>query len=420
MTSSSGADDDPLSGLDVYRVGGAVRDELLGRDHSDADYVVVGASAEDMERRGFRPVGRDFPVFLHPASGEEYALARTERKSGRGYHGFVFHAGPHVSLEEDLARRDLTINAMARNEAGRLIDPYGGARDLEAGILRHVSEAFCEDPVRILRLARFAARFDDFEIAGETLTLCREMVAAGEVEYLVPERVWQEMARALMETRPSKFFSVLRETGALAVILPEVDRLFGVPQEKSHHPEIDTGVHTLMVLEKAKCLEAPLPTRYACLVHDLGKGLTPPEHWPRHVGHEKAGLEPIREVSERLRVPGECRDMALLVGEHHLRSHRALELRPAKVVKLLEKLDVFRRPHRLEPFVLACEADWRGRRGMEERSYPQGDFLRRAWQAAASLDARQFVDRGLEGPAIAEAIHQARVEAVARMERVAE
>jgi tRNA nucleotidyltransferase (CCA-adding enzyme) len=403
---------DPTAGLAVYRVGGVVRDELMGLPSEDADYVVVGTSPEDMKQRGFRPVGRDFPVFLHPDSGEEYALARTERKQGRGYHGFVFHTGPDVSLEDDLARRDLTINAMARAPGGELVDPFGGRRDIEAGILRHVSPAFREDPVRILRLARFAARFADFRIADETLELCRAMVEAGEVGYLVPERVWQEMSRALMERHPQRFVDVLRQVGALAEVLPEVDRLFGVPQAARHHPEIDTGVHTLMVLEQAARLDAPLASRFACLVHDLGKGLTPPEQWPRHVGHERTGLEPIAEVCRRLRVPTDCRDLGLLVGEFHLHAHRALELKPATVVKLFERLDLYRRPRRLAPFLLACEADWRGRAGLEDRPYPQADFLRRALKATTAIEARTFVEQGLSGPAIASALHEARIRAV--------
>lgn len=399
----------------VYRVGGVVRDKLLGRASQDADYVVVGATPDDMIEQGFRPVGRDFPVFLHPDSGEEYALARTERKAGRGYHGFEFHTGPEVTLEDDLARRDLTVNAMAMDGEGELIDPWGGRRDLEARLLRHVSPAFREDPVRILRLARFAARLPEFSIADETFGLCREMVAAGEVEHLVAERVWQEMSRALMETQPARFFGILREVGALAVILPEVDALFGVEQDERHHPEIDAGVHTLLVIDQAAVLDAPLAPRYAALTHDLGKALTPKEEWPRHVGHEKRGLASIRGVSERLRVPAECRDLALLVGELHLKAHRALELRPGSVVQLLERIDAFRRPERLEPFLLACEADWRGRAGMSDRAYPQGERLRRAYGIAEGVSAREFVDQGLEGEAIAAAIHAERARRVAEL-----
>lgn len=408
---------DPAAGLQVYRVGGVVRDRLMGRPARDADHVVVGASPEEMRRRGFRPVGRDFPVFLHPVSGEEYALARTERKSGHGYHGFVFHTGPDVTLEDDLARRDLTINAMAEGADGQLFDPFGGRRDLDAKLLRHVSAAFREDPVRILRLGRFWSRFPDFSIAGETRALCVSMVADGEVDHLVPERVWQELSAALMETRPSRCFELLRETGALAVILPELDRLFGVPQAAEHHPEIDTGAHTMMVIDQAARLGAPLSARYAALVHDLGKGLTPPESWPRHVGHEKAGLDPIQAVSDRLRVSTACRRMALLVGEHHLVAHRALELRPATVVRLFERLDAFRRPERLEPFLLACEADHRGRAGRADHPYPQATYLRDAHRAAAGVEAGPFVQQGLEGPAIAAAVHEARVHRVSALRR---
>jgi tRNA nucleotidyltransferase (CCA-adding enzyme) len=406
---------DPTAGLAVYRVGGVVRDRLLGRQASDADYVVVGATPEGMRERGFRPVGRDFPVFLHPESGEEYALARTERKAGRGYHGFVFHTGPAVTLEDDLERRDLTINAMAEDADGEVVDPFGGRRDLDCRILRHVSPAFREDPVRILRLARFQARFPDFEVADETRALCREMVADGEADHLVAERVWQELSSALMESRPSRCFELLHDTGALGVVLPELDRLFGVPQVAEHHPEIDAGVHTLMVVDQAARLGGSLPARFGALVHDLGKGLTPQSEWPRHVGHEKAGLAPIRAVCERLRVSVECRDMALMVGEHHLVAHRALELKPSTVVRLFERLDAFRRPERLAPFLLACEADRRGRTGREDESYPQADFLRAAHAEAAGVRAGVFVARGLQGPAIAEAVHAERVKRVASL-----
>lgn len=406
---------DPLAGLEVFRVGGVVRDRLLDRPATDADYVVVGATPEMMRERGFRPVGRDFPVFLHPQTGEEYALARTERKAGRGYHGFVFHTGPDVTLEDDLGRRDLTINAMAEGADGRLVDPFGGQRDLADQVLRHVSPAFREDPVRILRLARFHARFPSFRVAEETRELCRQMVADGEVAHLVPERVWQELSSALMEGKPSKCFALLHEIGALAVILPELDRLFGVPQAAEHHPEIDAGVHGLMVIDQAARLGGSLSARFAALVHDLGKGLTPADELPRHVGHEKTGLPLIRAVCERLRVSVECRDLAVLVGEHHLLAHRALDLKPSTVVRLFERLDAFRRPERLDPFLLACEADRRGRTGREDEAYPQADFLRRAYAEAAAVSARTFVDRGLEGPAIAEAVHAERVRSVAAL-----
>lgn len=401
-----------LQGLDIYQVGGSVRDRLLGLEAGDRDFVVVGSSPEDLRQRGFRPVGRDFPVFLHPQTGEEFALARTERKQGRGYHGFVFHTGPEVTLEEDLARRDLTINAMALAADGRLIDPFNGRLDLELGTLRHVSEAFREDPVRILRLARFATRFENFSIAERTLALCRRMVDDGEVDHLVPERVWQEMSRALMHDLPSRFFSVLRETGALKVVLPELDALFGIPQSPVHHPEIDTGRHTLMVLDRAAALGGDLPVRFAALVHDLGKARTPRANWPAHHGHERLGLSLIQALCERLRVPNACRDLALLVGEFHLQVHRVAELKPATLVRLLERLDVFRRPERLAPFLVACQADYTGRLGLEDRPYPQAGRLRRAFEAAAAVAARPLVERGLGGAELGQALHQARVERV--------
>ena len=402
------------TGLDIYLVGGAVRDRLLGRPVQERDWVVVGACAQAMKARGFKPVGRDFPVFLHPDSGEEYALARTERKTGRGYHGFDFHAAPDVTLEQDLARRDLTINAMAQAPDGSLIDPFGGQADLAARRLRHVSPAFREDPVRILRLARFAARFQPlrFRVADETLALCREMVAAGEADALVPERVWQELSRALMEPAPSACIRVLRECGALARVLPEVDRLFGVPQRPQYHPEVDTGEHLLLALDQSARLQATLEVRFAVLMHDLGKGVTPAEILPGHQGHEAAGVPLVREVCARLRVPRACRDLALAVTRWHLHSHRALELRPATLLKLLEALDAFRRPERVDQFASACEADARGRTGLEDRPYPQARFLRAARDAAAAVHARRYAEQGLQGPEIAEALRKARIEAL--------
>lgn len=397
------------AGLEIYRVGGVVRDRLLGRQARDADHVVVGSTPEDMRERGFRPVGRDFPVFLHPRSGEEYALARTERKAGRGYHGFVFQTGPEVSLEEDLRRRDLTINAMAEDAQGRLIDPWGGRADLEARVLRHVSPAFREDPVRVLRLARFHARFPDFSVAEETLELCRHMVKDGEVSHLVPERVWQELSGALMEVQPSRCFELLHEVGALAVILPELDQLFGVPQPASHHPEVDTGAHVMLAIDQSARLLAPLSARLAVLLHDLGKGLTPVESLPHHHGHEKAGVKLIAAVCERLRVSTECRELAELVGRYHLHAHRAFELRPATVLRLLLKLDAFRRPQRLEHFLLACEADFRGRAGREDKAYLQAAYLRRALAVADSVDVAAIVARGLQGEAIAQALTAERI-----------
>jgi tRNA nucleotidyltransferase (CCA-adding enzyme) len=404
---------DPLTeGLEVYQVGGSVRDALLGRPAGDRDFVVVGASPEIMAERGFRPVGKDFPVFLHPITQEEYALARTERKTAPGYHGFTFHTGPEVTLEDDLARRDLTINAIALSADGLLVDPYNGRLDLEQGRLRHVSEAFREDPVRVLRLARFATRFSEFSIAEPTLALCQQMVADGELSHLVPERVWQEMSRAMMHDQPSRFFSVLRDCGALAVVLPELDALFGVPQPEAQHPEVDTGVHSLMALDQAARLGGDVAVRFAALVHDLGKALTPRSDWPAHHGHEQLGLGPLAALCERLRVPNPCRQLAELVTQHHMRIHRCLEMRPATVVKLLEDLDAFRRPQRLPDIVLACEADARGRLGLADTDWPQGDGLKRAHASAAEVTAAPFVARGLSGPAIAEAIHAERVERV--------
>lgn len=397
----------------VYAVGGCVRDRLLGRAHGDRDWVVVGATPEQMLAAGFTPVGKDFPVFLHPVTHEEYALARTERKRAPGYHGFVLHAAPDVTLEQDLARRDLTINAMAMDETGALIDPFGGRRDLEARVLRHVSDAFAEDPVRILRLARFAARFHDFTVAPETLALARRMVAAGEVDALVPERVWQELARGLMELRPSRMFEVLRDCGALARLLPEVDRLWGVPQRAEVHPEVDTGAHLLLVLDAAAALGAALPARWAALLHDLGKGSTPRELWPRHPGHEQRSVELARAVCERLRVPAECRDAALVAAREHGHVHRALELDAEALVQLLERCDALRRPALFAHVLDACEADFRGRTGYAEASYPQRQRLLAALAAARSIDAGAVAARaGPDGEAIARAVHAARVEAV--------
>lgn len=398
----------------TYLVGGAVRDRLLGRPVRERDWVVVGASPEEMSARGFRPVGRDFPVFLHPETAEEYALARTERKTAPGYHGFTFHASSDVTLEQDLARRDLTVNAMAEDADGNLVDPFGGRADLEARLLRHVSPAFREDPVRILRLARFLSRFHHlgFRVADETLALCRTMVDDGEVDALVPERVWQELSRALMEPTPSAFVRLLRDCGALARVLPEVDALFGVPQRADYHPEVDSGVHTLMALDQAARLSGVLPVRFAALVHDLGKAVTPADILPSHREHERRGLPLVEAVCQRLRVPNACRELARLVTRHHLDCHRALELRPATVVKLLERLDAFRKPERLEGFVTACEADARGRAGFEERDYPQAAYLRAALDATRAVEARPFVEQGLEGRDIAEAVRRERVAAV--------
>ncbi|MGE0080036.1 MAG: multifunctional CCA addition/repair protein [Thiohalomonadaceae bacterium] len=400
--------------MKIYLVGGAVRDQLLGIAPQDRDWVVVGATPEEMIARGFRPVGKDFPVFLHPETNEEYALARTERKTAPGYHGFQFHASPDVTLEDDLRRRDLTINAMAMDEEGRLIDPYGGQEDLRLGRLRHVSEAFAEDPVRILRVARYAARYGrwGFHVAHDTHRLMRQMVENGEVDALVPERVWQEMERALGEPTPSRFIEVLRACGALARVLPEVDRLFGVPQPKQWHPEEDTGVHVLLVLDQAARLTPDTRVRFAALVHDLGKGTTPAAEWPRHVAHEDRGVELVERLCARLRVPNEHRDLALLVTRWHGHYHRAEEMRAATLLKTLEALDVFRRPERLDQYLLACEADARGRPGFEDAERPETALLRRAHAAACSVGAQEVIAAGFTGAAIKDELHRRRVRAI--------
>ena len=399
--------------MEIYLVGGAVRDRQLGLEVRDRDYVVVGATPEAMTALGYKMVGADFPVFLHPQTKEEYALARTERKSGRGYKGFTVYAGSDVTLEQDLARRDLTINAMAEDANGRLIDPFDGAADLRRGILRHVSPAFAEDPLRVLRVARFAARFG-YAVAPETLSLMRDIVAAGEMETLVPERVWSELERALGEQQPPRFFEVLRECGAQARVLPELDALFGVPQVPEYHPEIDTGVHTLMVLAQATRLSGDPRVRFAALLHDLGKGTTPPAEWPKHHGHEERGAALVRSLSQRLRVPNEYRDLAILVARFHMHCHRAAELRDVTLLETLEALDAFRRPERVEQFVLACEADFRGRSGYEDRPYPQADIFRQAFAAARGVDAGQVAASGGSGPEIAEKIRRQRIAAIKR------
>jgi tRNA nucleotidyltransferase (CCA-adding enzyme) len=402
--------------MKTYQVGGAVRDHLLGVPHGDRDWVVVGAMPEQLLAQGYTPVGKDFPVFLHPQTREEYALARTERKSAPGYRGFVVHADPSVTLEDDLRRRDLTINAIAQAEDSTLIDPHHGAADLQAGILRHVSEAFAEDPVRILRLARFAARWPHFTVADETMALCRAMVQAGEVDVLVPERVWQELSRGLMEGEPSRMFAVLRECGALARLLPEVDRLWGVPQPAEHHPEIDTGVHLTMVLDTSAKLGAPLPVRYACLVHDLGKGTTPKDEWPRHITHEARSVKLASALAERLRVPTDCRELGEIVAREHGNIHRCESLDGAATLRLLERCDALRRPDRFEQALLACECDARGRAGREDEPYPQRTRLSAALRAVLVVDATaaaaQAVARGAQGPAIGEAVRQARLAAL--------
>ncbi len=407
--------------MQIYMVGGAVRDKLLGRPVNDHDWVVVGATPEQMLALGYLPVGRDFPVFLHPETREEYALARTERKSGRGYRGFVVQSSPDVTLEEDLSRRDLTINAIAvsadKSGAEGLFDPYNGARDIAARVLRHVTDAFQDDPVRILRVARFAARFTDFSVAPETMALMRSMVAHGEADHLVAERVWQELARGLMEEKPSRMFEVLRECGALAVVLPEVDRLWGVPQPAQCHPEVDTGVHLMMVLDMAARLQAPLTVRFACLTHDLGKGTTPPDMLPRHIGHEQRSAKLLKGLCERLRVPTECREIADVVAREHGNIHRSGELGAAALVRLIERCDGIRKPTRFDEILLACECDARGRLGFDEAPYPQRQRLREALAAvqsvATSVIAARAAQAGITGKKVGEMIHAARVQAVA-------
>jgi tRNA nucleotidyltransferase (CCA-adding enzyme) len=398
--------------MKTYVVGGAVRDRLLGLPQSDRDHVVVGATPEEMVAQGYQPVGKDFPVFLHPDSHEEYALARTERKSGRGYKGFVVHAAPDVTLEEDLLRRDLTINAMAEDAAGQIVDPYGGQVDLAAKRFRHVSEAFAEDPVRILRVARFAARFTEFSVAPETRALMQSMVEAGEVDALVPERVWQEFARGLMEAQPSRMFQVLRDCGALARLLPELDRLFGVPQPPEHHPEVDTGVHVMLVVDWSAAQGFELPVRFAALVHDLGKGTTPPEFWPKHHGHEARSVELVRALCERLRVPADCRDLAVAVARDHGNAYRAAELRPATLIELFERVDAFRRPERFAAFLQACECDFRGRPGYETKPFPAPGYLREALEIARAVDAGAIA-RAADPARVREAVFEARAQALA-------
>ena len=405
--------------MQVYLVGGAVRDQLLGRAVKERDWVVVGASAEELRAAGYRPVGRDFPVFLHPGTHEEYALARRERKTGPGYRGFVTEFSPDITLEEDLLRRDLTINAIAQDADGRLVDPFGGQADLEARVLRHVSAAFSEDPVRILRLARFAARFAPlgFTVHESTLALARQMVKAGEVDALVPERVWQETERALGEPRPDVFFEVLRDCGALAVIFPEVDRLFGVPQPPQWHPEVDTGVHVMLCLRRAAQLQAPSTVRFAVLAHDLGKGTTPREQWPKHVMHESRSLPLVDALCSRLKVPTAHRELARLTAKEHTNVHRALQLRPETVLKLLEQSDAFRRPERFSEMLLACQCDAQGRTGLEQSPYPQRVFLEAARAAAAGVQLSQQEIAALNGPAIAAAMRARRLEAIRSIAR---
>ncbi len=401
--------------MEIYLVGGAVRDQLLQLPVKERDWVVVGATPQAMIDQGYRQVGKDFPVFLHPKTNEEYALARTERKTAPGYKGFVVHAASDVTLDEDLQRRDLTINAMAQSKDGALIDPFHGRQDLERRLLRHVSPAFVEDPVRILRVARFAARLAPlgFTVADETNALMRAMVANGEVDALVPERVWAELDKALGEPTPAQFFEVLRACGALERLFPEIARLYGVPQPAQHHPEIDTGVHTMLVLQQAARLTPDRQVRFAALVHDLGKGTTPPEEWPKHHAHEQRGVELVKALCQRLRAPKEYRDLAVLATRYHGKYHRAAELRPATILELLEDTDALRRPQRFEQFLLACEADSRGRPGFEDREYVQVRLLQTARTAAAEVTAAAYLAQGLEGVQIKEAMRQERVRRIA-------
>ena len=401
--------------MKIYLVGGAVRDELLGYPFTEKDWVVVGATVDDMISSGYQQVGKDFPVFLHPNTKEEHALARTERKTAAGYKGFEVHASPDVTLEEDLVRRDLTINAIAKDDNGEFIDPFNGIEDINNKLLRHVSDAFSEDPVRILRIARFLARYAHlgFSIADETMQLMNKMVNAGEVDALVPERVWQEMNKALSERTPTAFIDTLRECGALKRIIPELDCLWGVPQPEEHHPEIDTGIHTMLVLEQACILSNDPQTRFAALVHDLGKGTTPEIDWPRHIDHEARGADIVKKVCQRMRIPNEYRDLAERTARFHLHYHRALELKPATVVKTLEQLDAFRKPERFEKFLLASEADARGRPGYEEKTFPQGNYFRQALTVSANIDIAELRSLGFENMALANKIKEKRIEAVA-------
>ncbi len=400
--------------MQTYLVGGAVRDQLINYPVKEKDWVVVGTTAEQMIELGYQQVGKDFPVFLHPDTREEHALARTERNTAKGYKGFEVHASPDVTLEQDLLRRDLTINAMARDENGAIIDPYHGQRDIELRLLRHVSPAFCEDPVRILRVARFAARYHHlgFTVAEETLQLMQQMVANGETDALVAERVWQEFHKALGERSPWIFLQVLRDCNALQRIFPEIDALFGVPQPIQHHPEIDTGIHTMMVLEQACKLSDEPVTRFAALCHDLGKALTPESEWPKHHGHEAKGLKPVKQLCARLKIPNQFRELASITAEYHLHVHRAFELRTETLLKTIERVDGMRKAERFEQFLLACTADSRGRTGYEDTAYPQADHFRNALDIIQQLDIQPLKDAGLQGKDFASALHTARLSAL--------
>ncbi len=403
--------------MEIYLIGGAVRDKLLGLEVKDRDWVVVGASPKEMIALGYRQVGKDFPVFLHPQTQEEYALARTERKTAPGYSGFEFDHNKTVTLEEDLQRRDLTINAIAEDKNGRLVDPFAGQEDLKAKKLKHVSSAFVEDPVRILRIARFAARFNElgFSVSEPTRCLMQKMVDNGEVDALVKERVWAELNRALGENNPQVFFTVLRECGALKRLFPEVDRLFGVPQTEKYHPEIDTGIHVMMVLQQAAKLTEDKRVRFSALTHDLGKGTTPKELWPKHIGHELRGVGLVNKLCDRFSIPNDFRELALLVAEYHTKVFRADELRPETFVKTFDSLDVFRRPERLELFLISVEADAKGRKGFEKSIFPQADIFRTAYNAAAQVDTKQVVEKGFTGKAISDELRKLRVGAVKRV-----
>ena len=402
--------------MQVYLVGGAVRDHLLGHPYHEKDYVVVGATPEQLLAQGFQPVGKDFPVFLHPETKDEYALARTERKSGHGYHGFEFHTDPSVTLEQDLIRRDLTINAMAMDKDGNVYDPYGGQQDLCNKVLRHVSNAFVEDPLRVLRIARFAARYHalGFVIAPETLLLMQELAESGELDALTPERVWKETSRALMEAHADVYFETLRVCGALKVLFPELDALFGIPQRPEYHPEIDCGVHTMMSLQQACRANYSLDVRFAVLLHDLGKALTPADELPRHIMHEERGIRPVTEVCDRLRVPNTTKQLALAVCKEHLKCHQALSLKPGTLWRLLQRLDVLRRPERVEAFVQACECDSRGRLGLEDRDYPQASYILEAIQVVRSIKA-QDLPADVQGPDIGEMLIERRIKAIEQL-----
>ena len=405
--------------MQIYLVGGAVRDQLLNHPFHEKDWVVVGATPEAMLSQGFTQVGKDFPVFLHPQTKEEHALARTERKQGHGYTGFTIHANPDVTLEQDLLRRDLTINAMALAHDGHLVDPYGGQQDLQNRILRHVSEAFAEDPLRVLRVARFAARYHDygFTIAEETLSLMRQLSVSGELRHLTPERVWKETQRSLSGPSPQVYFQVLRECGALSVLFPELDELYGIPNPVRWHPEVDTGIHTLMVLEQASKLTELSSVRFAALVHDLGKAKTEPAKWPSHRGHELLGLPLVNGICDRFKLPNDHRELGLLVCELHGKVHRSFELRAETIVRLFNQCDVWRKPERFELFLLSCEADHRGRLGFELLPYPQGEYLKECYQAATAVNVQAIIGEGIQGPAIKEALEKRRIDAVAQVKQ---